>query len=129
MKINNNDKQELFEMLLYDLQQHEKYLHELYQDAKHLYGLQENAKHLYECEIIVEQEELKGILETIDIIVKWSLSERKKFLRNLSKEYENKINYILNKKVKLGKVTNLERDLLHLLMEDYIITRFEPQND
>ncbi len=129
MKINNNDKQELFEMLLYDLQQHEEYLHELYQDSKHLYGLQQNAKHLYECEIIVKQEELKGILETIDIIVEWSLSERKKFLSNLSKEYENKINYILNKKVKFGKVTKLERDLLHLLMEDYIITRFEPPND
>lgn len=129
MMLNNNDKQELFEMLLYDLQQHEEYLHELYQDSKHLYGLQHNAKHLYEYEIIVKQEELKGILETIDIIVEWSLSERKKFLRNLSKEYENKINYILNKKVKLGKVTTLERDLLHLLMEDYIITRFEPSND
>lgn len=109
MMLNNNDKQELFEMLLYELKQ--------------------NEIHQYEYEIIVKQEELKGILETIDIVVEWSLLERKKFLRNLSKEYENKINYILNKKVKLGKVTNLERDLLHLLMEDYIITRFEPPND
>ena len=109
MMLNNNDKQELFEMLLYELKQ--------------------NEIHQYEYEIIVKQEELKGILETIDIVVDWSLLGRKKYLRNISKEYENKINYILNKKVKLGKVTKLERDLLHLLMEDYIITRFELPND
>ena len=74
--------------------------------------------------IISECVELEEITNKLDDLLIADLRQRKEFIKNLSKECKNALTHFLYKKVKLGEVSLLERDFLHILMEDYIITKF-----
>lgn len=77
-----------------------------------------------EDKIISECVELEEITKELDNVLTRDLQQRKEFIKNISKECKNALTHFLYKKVKLGEVTLLERDFLHILMEDYIITKF-----